>query len=110
MKLFTILSLIAGTAMAAERAADYDAALARAKETKRDIVVAISNQTSTATTTVITQPPPNPADATVNVGVDPLHLRDIVIAGGSPFLGQSTPGTMNFDGTNLRSYSLYPAR
>ena len=99
---------MAGSPKAAEAVAAGSSSETRNFSPGDTPAVAISNQTSATTNTAITQPPPNPTDATGNVGVDPLHLRDIVITGGSPFLGQSTPGSMNFDGTNLRSYSLYP--
>ena len=71
--------------------------------------VALSTTTGNSTTTTITPPPPNPTDATGNVGRDPLQLRDIVIAAGSPFLGQALPSLVTTDTAgNLRSYNLYP--
>src|SRR5690348_9334007 len=71
--------------------------------------VALSTTTGNSTTTTITPPPPNPTDATGNVGRDPLQLRDIVIAAGSPFLGQALPSLVTTDAAgNLRSYNLYP--
>jgi len=46
-------------------------------------------------------------DATSNLGADPIALRDIIIATGSPFSGQARAGDVVSDGNNLRGYSAY---
>ncbi len=46
-------------------------------------------------------------DATGNLAADPLALRDIVIATGSPFSGQARAGEVVSEGNNLRGYNAY---
>ena len=46
-------------------------------------------------------------DATANLGADPIALRDIIIATGSPFSGQARAGDVVSEGNNLRGYSAY---
>ena len=49
-----------------------------------------------------------PIDATGNLANDQLNLRDVVIATGSPLLGQALARDVTFDGSELRSYRSYP--
>ncbi|HUL95385.1 MAG TPA: FecR domain-containing protein [Usitatibacter sp.] len=49
----------------------------------------------------------NPINAIVNLGADPISLRDIILTVGSPFGGQATQGDITADGNNLRSYRSY---
>ena len=46
-------------------------------------------------------------DATANLGADPIALRDIVIATGSPFSGQARAGDVVSSGNDLRGYTSY---
>ena len=47
-------------------------------------------------------------DASANAGTDPLLLRDLVYAAGSPLYGQSLPGDVVSDGGGVRAYRAYP--
>jgi len=65
-------------------------------------------------TTVATGTPTNTTptfvtvDASRNLAADPLEIRDVVIASGGAFLGQSTQGQLVTEGaTTLRGYSSY---
>ncbi|MGZ5105224.1 MAG: FecR domain-containing protein [Usitatibacter sp.] len=49
----------------------------------------------------------NPVDATTNLASDPIALRDIIIAAGSPFSGQATAGDVQVSGNDLRGYTAY---
>ena len=46
-------------------------------------------------------------DATGNLGADPIALRDIIIATGSPFSGQARAGEVVSTGNDLRGYAAY---
>lgn len=46
-------------------------------------------------------------DATANLAQDPLGIRDIVIAAGSPFSGQAVPGDLTLENGALRGYRAY---
>ncbi len=46
-------------------------------------------------------------DATGNLGADPIALRDIIIATGSPFSGQARAGDVVSNGNDLRGYTAY---
>jgi hypothetical protein len=63
------------------------------------------------TTQVITTNPVgfvNPLDATINLGADPIDLRDVVITvAGSPFAGQAVAGDVNSPNGDFRGYSSY---
>jgi len=63
------------------------------------------------TTQVITTNPVgfvNPVDATVNLGADPLNLRDVVITvAGSTFAGQAVASQVDAPNGNLRGYTSY---
>jgi len=63
------------------------------------------------TTQVVTTNPVgfvNPVDATLNLGGDPIRLRDIVIGvAGSPFAGQAVAGDLNEDNGAFRGYTSY---
>jgi hypothetical protein len=49
----------------------------------------------------------NDVDATGNLGADPIALRDIIIATGSPFSGQARAGDVTTSGNDLRGYVSY---
>lgn len=63
------------------------------------------------TTQVVTTNPVgfvNPVDATLNLGGDPINLRDIVITvAGSPFAGQAVAGEVSSDNGQFRGYTAY---
>ncbi|HSS28821.1 MAG TPA: FecR family protein [Usitatibacter sp.] len=63
------------------------------------------------TTQVVTTNPVgfvNPVDATLNLGGDPLNLRDIVITvAGSPFSGQAIASEVNAPNDAFRGYTSY---
>jgi FecR protein len=46
-------------------------------------------------------------DATANLTADPLNLRDIIIAAGSPFSGQARASDVQSSGNNLLGYTSY---
>src|SRR5260221_8090880 len=46
-------------------------------------------------------------DATGNLGADPIALRDIIIATGSPFSGQARAGDVVSNRNHLRGYTAY---
>ena len=50
---------------------------------------------------------PSPIDATNNLGDDPVALRDVIIATGSPFSGQARAGDIVANGNDLRGYTAY---
>lgn len=46
-------------------------------------------------------------DASGNLSLDPLGLRDVIISAVSPLLGQSLPAAVSRDGDFVRGYSAY---
>ncbi|HEY4997516.1 MAG TPA: hypothetical protein VII36_00160, partial [Usitatibacter sp.] len=49
----------------------------------------------------------NAIDATGNLASDPIALRDIIIAAGSPFSGQARAPDVTMSGNDLRGYTSY---
>lgn len=100
-----------GTAAAAESTSASSAAAASG-ETRNfspgdTPAVPITQQTSasvaTTTPTFVTDVSPG-----ASLSKDPVGLRDIVIAAGSPFLGQARQADTQFSGNELRGYISYP--
>lgn len=63
---------------------------------------------ATTPTNPVTSTNPTPAiDATINLGSDPIALHDVIIASGSPFLGQAVRGDLQLTENQLRGYRAY---
>ena len=102
----------AATTMAGVKASSAGAAVATA-ETRNfspsDTPALPASQQ--VTTQVVTTNPVgfvNPVNAAVNLGADPLNLRDIVITvSGSPFAGQAVEGDVSATNGNFSGYTAY---